>query len=623
VALLQAYFFYAADDIYQFAFAHDHGLGRELLTLNVFGHFSPVNRSLHWVILSWRPLDPAVGTAIAVGLLVSILLAFNWLLSELRVTVCRRAAALAILGLSAAFVSTGVFCDAAMHSLPAIAATIVVLAAHARGVRLGGVRWHIVACGALALGLLTQERVTLAAPTAALLDALVVWKAESIAQTAHHLWESRWSILSLFVVAVSEMLVIERASPLPQIHADVATAAKIIAAAYIDYVPRAILAVGTGTKLLAGTVPNTQALVVGTMVIVCALDRKNIKPLLFFASVFSLYYGLLVTSPLLVNGIEASASRVDYTAYPLPALLVAVTSLEIHIPASSRGLLSARRRRRWVAGGAVAGALLILVFLQDASYLRSSYTPVPHSFINELRGETQLWSSRRVTLLPVLVPPTIAGDWTRALGREQYFLSMLDSGYRQGDVTGPPVVIDESGHVASVSLQVTTDTPGPRGWHADEIIASGGIAFNPDGWACMDQDKASDYLEIGLPQRLSGASPEFALVEYRSSQESPFRLTAVDTGRSFTINDWPGQLHRGTHQMVVPIDAFSLTAIQLSGVTPETHLCLRRVTVVRPVHQTNAPGSCAPIDRFGASGAIEQCDRVFDRVPLPRGPVRP
>ena len=75
--------------------------------------------------------------------------------------------------------------------------------------------------------------------------------------------------------------------------------------------------------------------------------------------------------------------------------------------------------------------------------------------------------------------------------------------------------------------------------------------------------------------------------------------------------------------MVVPIDAFSLTAIQLSGVTPETHLCLRRVTVVRPVHQTNAPGSCAPIDRFGASGAIEQCDRVFDRVPLPRGPVRP
>ncbi|HET7719193.1 MAG TPA: hypothetical protein VFK43_04445, partial [Acidimicrobiales bacterium] len=108
------------DDIFQFTAAQKWGLSWDLLRLNVFNHFGPINRASHWAVLQLSPLNPDAALAASVAYLVAALASLNWLMAVLGASARRRAAIVVLLGSSLPLFMTTTWLDSAVHTYGAL-----------------------------------------------------------------------------------------------------------------------------------------------------------------------------------------------------------------------------------------------------------------------------------------------------------------------------------------------------------------------------------------------------------------------------------------------------------------------------------------------------------------------
>ena len=374
-ALLSRRMFYGNDDLLEFTAARTGGLSWSYLSLNVFEHFAPYNRLMHYVVLRFSDLSPDLGLPLVLAPYAALLAAALWLMTELRLSAPRRVAALILIGLSAPMTESAIWFDAGNHILPAIAVTLAICAAHVRGVRTRAARWHVLALALFVLGQLTQERPIFALPLLVLVDVLLLWRDLPWAERLRRLWALRAPLLALTVaaaaiaVALRTYVVIDRLST-----PSWAITGRMMLSSLTNYavpslvnLPRPAPAGLSGQLVVLG--------VVALVGLVLALARRgNAGPVLFCAAVFLMYYGFLKLSPLLTQGtLEINAERLNYAVYVTVPAVIALA----HLRAPRRARADAPRERAGTRHPRLRRALQVGLCLSLAGYLAGHQQQLP------------------------------------------------------------------------------------------------------------------------------------------------------------------------------------------------------------------------------------------------------
>lgn len=337
-------FVFYMDDFPQFEVAARTGLSRELLTLNVFQHFAPINRLGHLFMLDALNLDPRVGAVVAAGLITCVLAAAAWLTYELGMPLLRRCLVLVACGGSLSFIDTAVWNDAAWHILGALTATYLVLDMHLRALRTASSRWHVASVVAFAVGLLTQERAAFALPMIVLTDLIFVWQGASLRERIGRLWALRVPLLTMTILGVLAAVYIKLnygSSGGPGIGLALKTV--LLALTSFQFPQLA------GIDAVDPISPPAQLSVLALIVLVCAgvtwLNRRNLGPIRYFFACFALYWGFLAVSPLLTaDNVILTAARLHNASYLTVPAFIALFSLLLRRDATVRQPTSTQAR---------------------------------------------------------------------------------------------------------------------------------------------------------------------------------------------------------------------------------------------------------------------------------------
>jgi hypothetical protein len=579
LALVWQRFYYGNDDLLQFSVARDKGLSWTLLTLNVFQHFGPYNRFGHLLVLHAGDLSPYPGLAL-VGLNVAaLLLASFWLMSELRLSALRRALALVLIALSVSVSETAIWFDSVMHTLPAIAVTLAICAAHIRGVRTGRASWHVLSLGLFVLGQATQERPVLALPLVVLIDLLLVWRLLPWRERFRRLWRLRWPLLAMTVLAAAiaaalRAFVVLDDLPVP----DLATTGRAMLSSFSNYVlpSMANLPLPAPAPVLIQAAVLVAAVVAA--VLVARLRPGNAGPLLFVGAVFLLYYGFLKFSPLLSPGsIDANAKRLTNAVYVTVPWAIALVHLRV-----PRGRDLVRRLPHRRAAALAVVLLTGYLVVSNVVYLDRQWadTTAARHYLDTVRADSAQWSDPGVTVVPLLAPDAMALAWSVPYGRHDHLLRLVDRYFRVGDLGPRTVVIDDTGAVRPVALAPV------RG--RTEVIS--GRCSDPRTAAARDT-----LLSITPP---AAHGPLFVRVTYEASQDMTVQLAGRRGSRGWQLNGVRTQLDAGRHTQLLPLDAPALDAVDMHPIGGGD-VCVQRIDLVRPVLLGDGGDTCRAIDRYG------------------------
>jgi len=605
-------FKFAHDDFILFTYARLHGPGRHLLYLNVFGHFAPLNHLLYWVDLVIAPLNVAVGFAIGALFVLTMLLAFTWLLHEVGIPWRRQAVSVAFLGLSITVMAVGTWWGTVVHVPLSLAALFMILAAHVRACRQRSLWWHIASIVFLLFGLLLQERAGFAVGIAVVLDLFVVWRSMSLLSAFKRLWAVKWAFIAMTALVVPWYYYVlknyygsEPAAPLGDV-------VRFFPISFGRYFLPAVLGFYTGSTgmppwLIAGLLVLTLA---GAVVLV-ATRRENLKLLLFFIAVYSVYYGLVAVGRLGIYSIDIEASDLQYAAYVLPFLVVAIASATFpRLPAC---------RWRPVVAPLAAVAVIAGVGVTDAiaaapgGLLRSSQ--IAHRWEVGLTASRPEWTAPSVGIVPLRVPVDVAAPFVDPYGREETFLRLIAPDLAVGVLpdAGHWAVIDDRAAVRSADLR-----PEVLLTAADiRRLASPFGGMKPLGPVpsprlavisapCFLAAQPGAGLTLALPRELRGVP---LMVEVRGSVS---RATTVRFGSTapgiLTVNAEVGAMPPGNHTVVYNLDGQTMRSISLGEWTPGTTICLQSLAIVRPVLVDG--GTCHFVDRYGQTGDSVACGHV-------------
>ncbi|WP_369140015.1 hypothetical protein [Modestobacter versicolor] len=595
VALLWNRFYYANDDLLQFAVARDEGLSWTTLSLNVFQHFGPYDRTAHLLVYRLFDLSPLAGLAFMTVNLTALLAAALWLMTELRLSTARRVVALVLIAPSVGIVESAVWFDAAMHVLPAIAMTLAICAAHVRGVRLGATRWHVVTVVLFLLGQLVQERPVFALPLLVLVDVLLLWRDRPWAdrfRALRQLWKPllALTVAAAAVAAALRAFVVVEAYPAP----DWATTGRAVLSSFSNYVVPSLVNLplqrptGTATELVV----VAAVLIVGVVV---ALSRRgNAGPLLFAAATFAMYYGFLKFSPILnADTVTANAERLTNSVYVTVPAVIALVHLRAPVRLVDRvlgrvppGLHAARVVRGLQVAGCLALALLMALTANAYLDRRWSETTEARAWLDAVRAGQDEWTDPDVTLVPLTAPAAMATAWSRPFGRQDQLLSLVSRGFTSGDLDGPTVLIDDEGRVRPAALETVG---GP-------LTVLGGDC---------DDDGAVRDLDLALRAPARGA-PLFLQLRYEADLDMDTQLSAGTTLRGWQANHFVTKLRAGEHTELMPIDAATVGRVDLRVLSPGGSFCVQEASLVRPV-LVESPGQCRTVDRYGRPGGPQSC----------------
>jgi hypothetical protein len=580
-------FRYYMDDYLQFAVGLEKGLSWDLLGLNVFQHFGPVNRMLHLLVLRVGEFSLTAGMLFAAALVVVLQASLWWLLHELGISVGRTLLALVAVGFSVTVLDTAVWADAAFHIFPALIATNAVVAAHVRAVRTGRRSWHVISIVLFLLGNLTQERGLFALPMVVLADWFLLGAGRSLRERVR-LLRSVWipiAVMTAIALATAAFVYLYYSGGVSTRPTPWVTVRTILGALTEGIFPPwvgirlqqlAPLAVQCGLLLL---------LVLLAAVLIW-IRRRNLDVLAFFAASFLLYYGFLAFSPLLnEDSIAGTALRLHNGAYLLVPTVVAATSLTFRRAGTARPAAVSRPRRPWLPIAAAATAAVVLLamggrFTSSSWYLERD----GHGYLATIARDEPKWSDPAVTVLPLRAPQTLAAFWAEAYGRHQLFLEFYRRGWAPRPLGDEPVVLDRTGAVRPVQLV------------EESQLTSGAQASCGEGQPS----------ELRAPEEVTG-EPLFLQLTYRSTSEVRVRPTsftgeAPDPSTSF---NWPVPLESGEHTVVIPLYSTALSTVQLDWFGPARETCVLQASVVRPVFAQD--GQCTGMTEYGEATAVENC----------------
>lgn len=149
---------YAWDDFVQFGVTLRFGVGRELLTYDLFEHFGPLNRLAHGLLVTFGGLDTRWALALALPLFFAYCAALTDLARLLGASWGRVALGLAVATVTPATVSLSAVFDQFFHVMVPVAATAAATAAYVRWVRTRRFVHVLVGAVAVALACAVQER---------------------------------------------------------------------------------------------------------------------------------------------------------------------------------------------------------------------------------------------------------------------------------------------------------------------------------------------------------------------------------------------------------------------------------------------------------------------------------
>lgn len=591
--LLNRRFFYGNDDLLQFSAAREDGLSWRFLSLNVFQHFGPYDRFGHWLVFQYTDLSPALGLSLVLANCTALLAACLWLMTELRLSALRRVVALIVIALSAPTVESGIWFDASMHILPAIAATIAVCAAHVRAVRTGRRRWHVIAVVLFVLAQLIQERPVLALPLLVLVDVLLLWQPLPWRTRGRRLWSLRWPLAALALAAAAiaaalQEFVVLRTFATPSW----GVTARHMLMAVTDYAVPSMINRPRGEPT---TLPVELAVLAGLLaagLLLARLRKYNAGPLLFVAAVFLLYYGFLKFSPMLTTDlIKENALRLHNAVYAtVPAIIglahVRLPRLRVRRRPPAEQPSAATHRVLQVSGCLALAAYLLLSCI---GYLdrRWDDTTRARAYVDAVRASVSAWSDPGVDVVPLFAPSAMATGWSAEMARHDVLLPFIDKDVSVGAVGRSMVLIDNHGQVQPAAL--ATVRP-----EVDLV----------DGGCGASGRRLTDKADLYFPT--IGTSPLFLRLDYRASQDMDIRLSSA-WDHVWTANSWPTRLPAGSHTRLIPIASPLLLGIDLQTGTPGAEFCVATASIVRAVQVDEATQRCREVDWFGRSGRVTHC----------------
>jgi hypothetical protein len=598
---LQSGFFIWNDDLLQFKMASEQGLSWELLSLNLFQHFAPVNRLLHLIALELFDLDPAGMAWISAVLAAGLLCTVAWLATELGLSPLRRTFALVLMAGSIVLADTLSWMDGGWHGVTALIATYLVVAMHVRARRTDDLRWHLLSVLFFVLGLLTQERAAFALPMVVLVDLFLLDRLEPFRARVGKLLAVKWPLITMAVAAAALAVLLKleyvtEGGTQPQ----------------LALVGRTTLAALTNQLFpqLVGFVPPSWPLIVQLAVLfllgaatfwLCRKDRRNFGPIVFFCGSFVLYWGFLVVSPILneTNWIEQSQRYALYTLVPL-----ALTLSSLRIGPGPRWWADltpgSRRRTSAVAVLTTAGVLFATQWLYTVGP-RWDPNRESHNYLRNIADSAPSWSNPAVTVVPTQAPRTVAVDWATSLGRGEFLLPLVSPGRRTADLTDTVVSFDNEGNLQPTALQVLA-----RGRPVSPPLYPG--STTTDGiTSCLAPSNGDDGLRFTLDRPVDVAP---ALIRLTFSSTTPDELNVVTlNSTSYRWTDWPQPVAEGVHTVLLPTSTESLhpaDGVQLSKLSAGTTFCVRSLDVVAPV-VLRPDGGCSSMDQYGTPVTAVAC----------------
>lgn len=592
--LLSRRFYYGNDDLLQFTAAREEGLSWAYLTLNVWEHFAPYNRFIHFVVLRFSDLSPSLGLALVLVNYAALLAAALWLMTELRLSTRRRVVALILIALSVPMTESAIWFDTGNHILAAIAVTLAVCAAHVRGVRTGIGHWHVLTVVLFVLGQLTQERPVFALPLLVLVDVLLLWRALPWSERLRRLWRLRGPLTALTVAAVGIAAALRAFVVVDHLRTPSwGVTGRLMLSALTNFTAPSVVnlprreAAGLPVELIV-----LAALVLAGLAVAWA-RKGNAGPLLFTAAVFVVYYGFLKFSPLLTeHSITSNAQRLHYSVYVTVPAVIALAHLRAPELRRVRTLASriapspGLRRALQVTGClALAGYLLVT----NNSYLDRHWaaTTQARAYLDAVRAGAPEWSAPDLTLVPLQGPTAMATGWSWPLARHEKLLPLVDSTYAPHDPGTRFALIDDRG----VTRRAVLDTVRPH----VEIV----------GGACAPSRRSLvDNADVSFaPVR---GQPLFLRLEYRANRDLDLYPSAGwRTG--WTANPGITRLAGGSHTRLVPIEADRVQTLDLDVLNRDAGLCVRSATIVRPLVPVADDDTCRTVDRYGRPGIRVRC----------------
>ena len=588
-------FTFYMDDFLQLDVASRTGLSRELLMLDVFQHFAPINRLGHLFMLDTLNLDPRAGAVVAAGLIACVLAATAWLTFELGMSLLRRCLVLVACGGSLSFLDSAVWNDAAWHILGALTATYLVAALHLRAVRTGKNWWHVASVVAFAIGLLTQERAAFALPMIVLIDVFLVWQGAPLRVRTRKLWALRVPLLAMATLGVLAAAYIKAnygGSGGPGIGLTVKTV--LLALTSYQFPQLAVIA---PVNPIAVPAQLAVLVLIGVVFVgLIALNRANSGPILFFSASFLLYWGFLAFSPLLTaENVVSTAARLHNSAYLVVPAYIAVFSLRLRGDNAPELALSPRAR---VFGGiGLVVALLAYVTTMGGVFIKETWgwQTAGHTYLANVRAEKASWMDPGLTVIPMLAPDSVVQQWATSFGRPDHLLALLQPGWTPGDVTDRLAFFGPDGHLVDASLQeLGVARPVDPPYFPDSTTSPAA------GTSCLSPSTGEDALGFELNQPITGAAPLLAEVSYTSDMTGKLVTQSVSTTGVASNIDMAYPFRAGTHTALMPLapSAETIGAVNLIGLPTGVNLCVSALSVVRPL-LAQPDGSCWVVDAYG------------------------
>jgi hypothetical protein len=616
--LLPRWFHYQLDDIWEFSLAHSEGLSWKFVTVNGFEDFGPITRINHWAEWAISPLNIELGTATAVAFVTLLLLSVMWLIDELDVPARRRIPLLVVGGLALPLFSIAAWNDAAVYIVPTLAATYAVMASHARGLRTGSQRFHLLACGFMIIAVGLQERGGIAVALTVLMDVFVLGRGQPWSGRVRRLWQVRWWLSALIAIAAVDAIIWRLFYIWPgQRPANLVTGAKVISSAFGQYLLPSFF--GLQSPLEGALLWIVAIVVLAGIIFFARRDRRTLDLVAFFVLTFLLYYVGLLFSPELVNGVKVNASAAQYLVYVVFPLLIILallgspaTDREKREPGAQRG--SHRRVGpmwpRWTLMILVTFGAALFLIAQDVHSLDGdfSYAPALQNFYSNVRAGQGAWSSKSVALLPLQIPKTAVSAWASAWGQEENFLSVVDPGRPGSPGQGHFSVITDHGQVRPVAAKVTAVIP------AQELVdTSSGTATRASQSAgmCVALNSDSGWMRFAVPHQQSQNGRLFVALAYSAVGTASVQMTTVSSDGSFHENTWPTTITTGRHVAVYPLDGRTFDSVQFSSLSGHARVCVSGAAVVKPVWTTAGAG-CSVVDDYGGVGPATPCGTVVD-----------
>lgn len=592
-------FYVHHDDLLQFSVSQEFGLSWNLLGLNVFGHFAPFNRLVHFLLVREAHLNLTAAALVVTGLIVVLLLTVLWLCAELRLPFWRRTFVILLTGFSVAVLDTAVWLDGAVHILAALAVTYLVVAAHLRGLNTGRPGWYLLSVLVFGLGFATQERPAFALPLIILIDWFLAGIGQPWRRRMALLWSARWPLAAMTVLGLVAAVLLRMfyagagdVTPTP------AEVARVFAGATTEVLFPMLVGV-VPTHLWSGPLQlAVAAVVLLAAVLAIRRNRGNAGPLAVILGTAVLYYGFLIFSPILTPAtVEQNAVRLNNAVYLLVPTLVALAFLRMRparsgAPAPGPGGPSWPRRYAPAAGLVLTAVVVAAV---SGSFLERQWPLARqgHAYLAQVEAGKTLWSDPGVTLLPLRVPWVIADGWAEDYGRHAHFLKYYDAAWAPAPLGNRPVILDELGRVRDVVLR-------------EEAVAQ--LPFDGGAPGCVRSEGATNFVPFGLPGQQRGA-PLFAKVDYRltAAGDAPGVTTVVSAidAVGTDVPSWQSFLPVGEHTVVLPLHPEAVTSFILGRLPEGATLCVTAASVVRPLYESG--GVCQLVDEFGAPGDTSDC----------------